>query len=111
MPLHFTVLASGSAGNASLLEVDGFGVLVDAGLGPRQLAERLAAAGASWKRIHAAILTHTHGDHWNDRTLEHLRRHRIPLYCHPGHHACLSASSGGFAALQADGLVRPYAPG
>ena len=32
MPLHFSVLASGSAGNASLLEADGFGVLIDAGL-------------------------------------------------------------------------------
>lgn len=111
MPVHFTVLASGSAGNASLLEVDGFGVLVDAGLGPRQLAERLAAAGASWNRVHAAILTHTHSDHWNERTLEHLRRHRIPLYCHPGHHADLDSYSSAFAALQADGLVRPYEAG
>ena len=43
MPLQFTVLASGSAGNASLLEMDGFGVLIDAGLGPRQLSQPLAA--------------------------------------------------------------------
>ena len=43
MPLRFTVLASGSAGNASLLQIDGFGLLVDAGLGPRTLAGRLAA--------------------------------------------------------------------
>ena len=38
MSLRFTVLASGSGGNASLVETDGFGVLIDAGLGPRQLA-------------------------------------------------------------------------
>jgi phosphoribosyl 1,2-cyclic phosphodiesterase len=111
MPLHFTVLASGSAGNASLVEVDGFGVLVDVGLGPRQLAERFTAVGASWQRVHTVILTHTHTDHWNDRTLEHLRRHRIPLYCHPGHHAGLSAYSSGFLALRDEGLVRPYEHG
>ena len=108
MPLQFTVLASGSAGNASLLEVDGFGVLIDAGLGPRQLSERLAAVGACWRRIHAVVLTHTHTDHWKDRTLEHLRRHRIPLHCHPGHQGGLSSYSTAFVALQADGLVHSY---
>ena len=35
MGLRFTVLASGSGGNASLLEADGLGVLIDAGIGPR----------------------------------------------------------------------------
>jgi phosphoribosyl 1,2-cyclic phosphodiesterase len=109
MPLQFTVLASGSAGNASLLEVDGFGVLIDVGLGPRQLSERLATMGACWQRVHAVLLTHTHTDHWNDRTLEHLRRHRIPLHCHPGHHADLGAYSPAFPALRADGLVHAYA--
>jgi phosphoribosyl 1,2-cyclic phosphodiesterase len=109
MPVQFTVLASGSAGNASLLEADGFGVLIDAGLGPRQLSERLAAVGASWKRVHAVLLTHTHTDHWNDRTLEHLRRHRIPLHCHPGHLPDLGRGSPAFTGLQAAGLVHAYA--
>ncbi len=108
MPLQFTVLASGSAGNASLLEANGFGVLIDAGLGPRQLAERLAAVGAGWVRVNAVLLTHTHTDHWNDRTLEHLRRHRIPLHCHPEHHGGLGTYSPAFAALHADGLVHAY---
>jgi L-ascorbate metabolism protein UlaG (beta-lactamase superfamily) len=110
MALHFSVLASGSAGNASLLEADGFGVLIDAGLGPRQLASRLSAVGASWHKVRAVVLTHTHSDHWNDRTLVHLCRHRIPLYCHAEHHADLSTYGPGFAALRTDGLVRPYEP-
>ena len=55
MGLRFTVLASGSAGNASLIETGGFGLLLDAGLGPRQLATRLAAVGASWQDVHAVI--------------------------------------------------------
>src|ERR1700730_5823861 len=111
MPLRFTVLASGSAGNASLLEADGFGLLIDIGLGPRQLASRLSAVGASWGRVHAVLLTHTHSDHWNERTLEHLQRLRIPLYCHPEHHTPLSASSAAFAGLGANQLVREYQPG
>src|SRR5262245_15662592 len=80
MPLQFTVLASGSGGNASLIDADGFGVLLDVGLGPRQLAARLAAAGADWKHVHAVLLTHTHSDHWNETTLNHLLKLKIPLY-------------------------------
>jgi phosphoribosyl 1,2-cyclic phosphodiesterase len=110
MPFRFTVLASGSAGNASLLEADGFGLLLDAGLGPRQLARRMAAGGISWQQVHAVLLTHTHNDHWKERTLAHLRRRGTPLYCHPAHHEALVAYSPEFAKLQADQLVRTYEP-
>src|SRR5215831_19007106 len=103
MGLRFTVLASGSAGNASLIETGGFGLLLDAGLGPRQLAARLAAVGASWQDVHAAVLTHTHSDHWTDRTLAHLHRRGLPLYCHPDHHRVLGTYSPGFAALRSAG--------
>jgi phosphoribosyl 1,2-cyclic phosphodiesterase len=108
MPIRFTVLASGSEGNASLLEVDGFGLLLDAGLGPRQLAQRLALVGATWNHVHATLLTHTHGDHWNDRTLAYLHRRRIPLYCYPDHHEPLLNYGEGFAKLHTGDLVRPY---
>lgn len=111
MPLRFTVLASGSAGNASLIQAGDFGVLIDAGLGPRQLAERLAAAGFAWSAVHAVLLSHTHSDHWNDRTLAFLRRRRTPLYCHPGHHRTLLNYSPAFSQLLAEGLVRPFSAG
>jgi phosphoribosyl 1,2-cyclic phosphodiesterase len=111
MAFRFTVLASGSAGNASLVEADGFGLLVDAGLGPRQLSARLAAAGLSWAEVHALILTHTHSDHWRDRTLAHLHRRRLPVWCHAEHHAVLLRDAAAFPALHADGLARTYEPG
>ena len=105
----FSVLASGSSGNASLIEIGGFGVLIDAGLGPRQLGKRLADAGASWHHIHAVVLTHIHGDHWNERTLTHLYRRGIPLFCHAGHHDMLAEESQAFHDLRSAGLVRNYA--
>lgn len=89
---RFTILASGSSGNASLLEHQGFGLLIDCGLGPRILAERLNLIGRSWSHVSAVILTHTHSDHWNGLTLAHLRRLQIPLYAHRQHHDFLSAS-------------------
>lgn len=111
MPLQFTVLASGSAGNASLIQADSFGFLLDAGLGPRKLAARLAAVGASWYHVRAVLLTHTHADHWKDKTLIQLHRRRIPLYCHADHHEALLAYGAGFASLCADNLVRTYEAG
>jgi ribonuclease BN (tRNA processing enzyme) len=106
--LRFTVLASGSAGNASLLEADGFTLLLDAGLGPRQLAERLAAVGSSWPKVRAVLLTHTHSDHWNERTLLYLHRHRVPLFCHADHQRSLTAYSPAFPCLLRENLVRTY---
>jgi phosphoribosyl 1,2-cyclic phosphodiesterase len=108
--MQFTVLASGSGGNASLLQVDGFGLLLDAGLGPRALSKRLAKVGAAWDNVHAVLLTHTHTDHWRERIFAHLLRCGIPLYCHPDHHGNLNYSKS-FAKLRAEKLVHEYDAG
>jgi phosphoribosyl 1,2-cyclic phosphodiesterase len=111
MPARFCVLASGSAGNCAFVQADGFGVLIDAGLGPRFIASRLASIGATWRDVHAVVLTHTHTDHWKDSTLAQLRRQRVPFYCSPGHHEDLSRSGGGFEPLAEADLVRPIRDG
>ncbi len=108
--MRFTVLASGSGGNASLVESGGFGVLIDVGLGPRQLSARLAKVGLSWSAVHAVLLSHTHSDHWKDATLVHLHRHKIPLWCHASHHTILRTYSDGFLALHETGLVHSFEP-
>jgi phosphoribosyl 1,2-cyclic phosphodiesterase len=102
------VLASGSSGNACLLKVDGFGLLIDAGLGPRKLVSQLRKVGAGWPDISAMILTHTHGDHWNDRILGRLSRLGIPFYCHRDHQPRLSKLGSGFAQLRSAKLVRCF---
>jgi phosphoribosyl 1,2-cyclic phosphodiesterase len=90
------------------VEAGAFGALVDAGIGPRVLAQRLAAVGASWKNVHALLVTHTHSDHWKETTFVHFAKHRIPIYCHADHHAYLLACSEAFARLANAGLVRFY---
>ncbi len=109
MPLRFCVLGSGSSGNASYLEAAGFGLLLDVGLGPRRLAKGLAAAGAGWHQVHAAVLTHTHGDHWTDNMLKHLLERRISLHCHERQAASLRRQSGFFGLLERAKLVSHYA--
>src|SRR5262245_21210229 len=111
MTLRFTALASGSGGNACLVQTDGFGLLLDAGLGPKDLTGRLREAGHPLSSVQAMLLTHTHTDHWNDRLLAWLFRRELPLYCHPSHHAALGRYSQNFAKLLDAGLVRAFAAG
>ncbi|MBX6312238.1 MAG: MBL fold metallo-hydrolase [Isosphaeraceae bacterium] len=107
MALRFSVLASGSRGNATLVRSAGVGVLIDVGLGPRALAGRLESVGASWDRIAGVLLTHTHGDHVGDLALGVMARLGIVLYCHEGHQPEL-ARLAGFQDLERKRLVRTY---
>src|SRR5262245_2679872 len=106
---RFTVLASGSSGNAALLETDGFGLLIDCGLHPRMLTNRLREIGAGWEKVTAAVLTHTHSDHWKDHTLADLRSRKIPLYAHADQLDQLATSAVSFETLRRAGLARTYA--
>lgn len=111
MSARFTVLASGSSGNAALIEVGGFGLLIDCGLHPRTLTARLATIGAKWPTVSAVVLTHTHGDHWNAQTLLQLHRLRVPIFLHPRHDEHLWRNSLEYPTLRNNGLVRIYADG
>jgi phosphoribosyl 1,2-cyclic phosphodiesterase len=107
MSMHFAVLASGSRGNAALVQTEGPSLLIDLGLNLRTLTARLAEIGHSWDQIGAAVLTHTHGDHVCESVLSELLRRRIPLFCHPGHRDGLSRF-GPTARLDAAGLLRTF---
>jgi phosphoribosyl 1,2-cyclic phosphodiesterase len=108
MSVQFTVLGSGSSGNASLLNVDGFGILLDLGLGPRQIAARLKQAASSWETVRVVMLTHTHADHWNEKTFAYLSQQSIRLYCHADHLRALRQVSPSFGTLRASRMVRTY---
>ncbi len=110
MTHRMTVLGSGSAGNATLVQGDGFGLLVDCGLPPQELATRLQAVGATWASVHAVVITHTHSDHWNRYTLEHLRRQNIPFFAHRKHHDALAVHAA-YGPLAKAGLTHDYLPG
>jgi phosphoribosyl 1,2-cyclic phosphodiesterase len=108
MTARFTVLASGSTGNACLLQADGSGLLIDCGIGPRRLAARMAACSLGWRHVHAVVLTHTHSDHWYEPTLGHVARLGLPVHCHPSHAAYLTQASPSFAAIDAARRVHFY---
>jgi len=71
-------LASGSAGNATLVTSGRTRVLVDAGLHVDELEERLAAAGVRPSAIDGILVTHRHKDHIRGTT-DFARRHRCKV--------------------------------
>jgi phosphoribosyl 1,2-cyclic phosphodiesterase len=107
MPVQFAVLASGSRGNSTLIRGGCAGVLIDVGLGPRALGERLESVGAGWSDIAAVVLTHTHGDHIDSGSLAEVARRRLTLHCHEVHKVAL-AGDPGFRRLEEAGLVSCY---
>lgn len=56
-------LASGSSGNALLIDDGDTRILVDCGIGPRTVKKRLAAVGVRAEDITAVAVTHEHIDH------------------------------------------------
>jgi phosphoribosyl 1,2-cyclic phosphodiesterase len=63
MGFRFRLLASGSSGNATLIEAGETRLLIDGGLGPRILAGRLRALDVEPDSLSAILLTHEHVDH------------------------------------------------
>ena len=61
--MRVTVLASGSGGNACVVESGRTRVLVDAGLSAREIERRLRGRGMEPETITALFVTHEHNDH------------------------------------------------
>src|SRR5215210_1265149 len=77
--MRFTVLGSGSTGNAILIAAGETRVLVDAGLSARETVRRLALVGEDVSKLDGIIITHEHGDHAGGlRVL--LKNLRCPVY-------------------------------
>src|SRR3954468_23448628 len=84
MSLELCILASGSAGNASLLRAPAGVMLIDAGIGPRTTAQRLAGTGVRVGDVSALCLTHLDRDHFNPNWLTTVVRQGVRLFCHAG---------------------------
>lgn len=71
-------LSSGSSANCTYVEVDGCGLLVDAGAGIRKTEGLLNSVGSSLSKIRGIFLTHEHTDHVAGlKTI--TKKYRIPI--------------------------------
>jgi len=77
--VRFTVLASGSRGNSTVVTGGKTRILVDAGLSCRELFRRMQAADEDPVTLDAIIVTHEHQDHVNGLGVT-ARKLGIPVY-------------------------------
>ena len=78
--MRFAPLASGSRGNATLVEFSETRLLVDAGLSARELGKRLGQIGVAPATIDGLLLSHEHNDHARGAQ-RFSRLHGVPLVC------------------------------
>jgi len=107
--LRFRNLGSGSAGNATVVEArDGtqtIRLLIDCGLGIRQLQIRLAEAGLVPQQINAIFITHEHSDHIGCAHSLAVRE-RIPVWMSKGTHAGINMQNfDGLLHIAQDGVA------
>jgi phosphoribosyl 1,2-cyclic phosphodiesterase len=95
--VRFQLLGSGSSGNATLVEVGETRLLIDAGLGPRALAERLLSAGVDPTSLAAILLSHEHEDHAKG-ALGLSKRYGVPIVSTRGTYAAAGFAAAGFEA-------------
>lgn len=118
--LRFKSLGSGSSGNATVVQArEGTRVthlLIDCGLGIRELRKRLGQAGMLAEQVDAIFITHEHADHIGCARSLALRE-RIPVYMSHGTYAAIGEPDlDGLLNLVADGYevaigglhVRPF---
>src|ERR1700693_4259898 len=61
--MRVSILASGSGGNACVVESGRTRVLVDAGLSAKKIERRMLGRGIEPETIRGIFITHEHGDH------------------------------------------------
>lgn len=77
--VRFTVLASGSRGNSTIVSGGSTRILVDAGLSCRELFRRMKLADEDPSTLDAIVVTHEHQDHVNGLAVT-ARKLGIPVY-------------------------------
>ena len=83
--VRFTVLASGSKGNSTVVSGGRTRILVDCGLSCRELFRRMKLVGEEPETLDAILITHEHSDHVSGVAVT-ARKLGIPVYFTEGTH-------------------------
>lgn len=79
MSLKFSVLASGSTGNAFYIQSNEHRFLVDAGLSGKQMDQHFESIGVDPSTLSGILVTHEHSDHIKGVGI-FARKYRLPIY-------------------------------
>lgn len=80
--MQVAVLASGSKGNATFVEMDGKKILVDAGISTRRIRQELSAIGQDIAQLDGVFITHEHSDHIKGLATM-VKKYRIDAFARP----------------------------
>jgi phosphoribosyl 1,2-cyclic phosphodiesterase len=97
-PLRFQSLASGSSGNAYLLQSGPDTILIDCGVGIRQITAVCNDWGANDRNLSAVVITHEHGDHV--RSLDAVKRRGGPIHATSGTANALGLADSRYTRLR-----------
>ncbi|KMK77941.1 MBL fold metallo-hydrolase [Alkalihalobacillus pseudalcaliphilus] len=93
MTLRFSVLASGSTGNAMFVETEKQRLLVDAGLSGKKMDELFQKINRDPKELDGILVTHEHSDHIKGVGI-FARKHKLPIYANAKTWQAMEASLG-----------------
>ena len=79
MGIRFTVLASGSTGNATIVQTEDTTLLVDAGLSVKKLEGLMEGRGVKGGELQGILVTHEHSDHIRGLGAV-ARKYQLPIY-------------------------------
>jgi len=79
MAFHFSVLASGSTGNATFVETENHSFLVDAGFSGKQMEALFQQIDRDIKNLSGIFVTHEHSDHIKGVGII-ARKYKLPIY-------------------------------
>lgn len=61
--MKFSIIASGSKGNCSIIESQGITIMIDCGTTKRYITNSFTELGVEFDKIDAVLITHDHSDH------------------------------------------------
>ena len=105
MSLELCIAASGSTGNCALVRTPAGVALIDAGLGPKLLAQRLTGTGVTLAGIGAICLTHLDIDHFSPGWVPVIVQRKLPVFCHQ---TCVAELAEIFAEPAAEPMIRSF---
>lgn len=79
MGIRFCMLASGSTGNAAIIDSDDCRLLLDAGLSARKLEKLMEARDWHPSKLDGILVTHEHSDHIRGLSVI-ARKYELPVY-------------------------------
>ncbi|MCK1994693.1 MBL fold metallo-hydrolase [Peribacillus muralis] len=99
MTMHFSVLASGSTGNAFFVETEDQSFLVDAGLSGKAMEALFQDIGRDMSKLSGILVTHEHSDHIKGLGVV-ARKYKLPIYANAKTWNAMERSIGSISTEQ-----------